>query len=173
MPDRTLLDPFDVWRALVALLERTGNRAANSAMTSKSYRQGMNRALLACVVTQEMGHSAARRLLQALDVPTRDDIAALGERLRSIDERLMQVSMILELSHPEAAAAMRRPMPSPPRTRKAPPVPQGVDKSAGEVAATGANARKKVAADKVATGRPMGRKGAAKPRRRTSRGSQS
>jgi hypothetical protein len=154
------------WLEWLAHLERTVNQAANSAMSSEGYRKGMNRALLGGVVTHELAHRAIRRLLKALDIPTRDDVAALGDRLRSIEEQLTQLHAILELAHPDAAASLHRPLPSPPRTRQ-PPAPAGAAHPVvGKPAALAVAKRKKAGAARSTTGQSAGVGGPA-PRRRS------
>ena len=119
----SLLDPFGVWGALGARAERTLKQLADRGVASDGFAFGMNKALNASLWTDRRVRALQHRLLAALELPSRSELLALGEKLQAVEDQLLALSA--QLAQLEAAQAPRRQpalMPAPPRTRKPPPV---------------------------------------------------
>jgi hypothetical protein len=115
----SLFDPFGIWSGLAAQLEKRAKELAQQGVNSEQFAQGMNKALGATLAAKKVNKDLMRRWLESLDVPTRADVEALGERLQAIDDRLVAIADALDrLAGPNAAATT---LPSPPRTKKPPP----------------------------------------------------
>jgi len=121
MADLPSKDPSVSWRELIAQWEKGFNALANQTMASEEFSRSTNQAMgLSLKMQQAMG-SAMATYLATLNLPSRADITALGERLQSIEAYLSRIALALE----EPQAARRRPSsarPKPPRT-KLPPSP--------------------------------------------------
>jgi len=119
MADQTTADPFALWRDWVANSERQWNGFLNNAMATDEFSQTMGRFMDVYLNLQKNMNEVMGRYLQTINVPTRNDILALGERLSQIEDRLSGIENTLRanaapLPAPAAAAAVARP----PRTKK-------------------------------------------------------
>jgi hypothetical protein len=115
----SLFDPFGIWSGLAAQLEKRAKELAQQGVNSEQFTQGMNKALGATLAAKKVNKDLMRRWLESLDVPTRADVEALGERLQAIDDRLVAIADALDrLAGPGTTGAS---LPSPPRTKKPPP----------------------------------------------------
>lgn len=110
-------DPAALWRDMFDKWERQFNEAGNKLMGSEAFSATMGKASAAPLQMQKMMGEFMSKYLSALNLPSRDDIAALGERLKAVEDALHRLA-------PAAGSAA----PMPPRTRrpapKAPPAGQ-------------------------------------------------
>ena len=117
---RSLLDPFGIWRFVGTQLEKALVEAGNRGVRSDEFAKLMHKALGASLVTSNLAKSLLQRAQELLNVPTRTDIQALGDRLQTIEDRLIGISSSVEMVPGKASRpAAPRPAP-PPRTRKPP-----------------------------------------------------
>ena len=126
MAELPSLDPFAFWRDLVSQVEKGVIDFAGQSMKSDGVANGMNKALSASLVTKKVTKELMQRYFEALNLPTRPDIQALGERLQKIEDRLIGISATLDRlagGKPLGHAGLTLPVPS--RTRK-PPVREPV-----------------------------------------------
>ena len=121
MAERSMLDPFGLWAELAAIVEKVGNEAGQRGMKSAEFSALMNKALAGSITARKAIHEAMRRYLEVMNLPSRDDITALGEQLRAVEDRLVDMSAVLERLDPNGGAGGRAAPPIPPRTRKPPP----------------------------------------------------
>ena len=138
MADPALIDPFALWRDFTSQLEKRANELANQATESDQFTGMMNKAMSASLVAKKTTNDLTNRYLSAMNLPSRADIDALGERLQMIEERLIGMSAVLDrLAGPKATAAAGLPTVGPSRTRKPPsevpaaPVPTPAAAAAG------------------------------------------
>lgn len=122
MADSTtqLPDPMAMWRDWVATSERQWNQFLNSAMATDEFSQAMGRFMDVYLGMQKNMNEVMGKYLQAANLPTRDDVLGLGERLTALEERLIRMeTMIAALAAANAPAAAETPEKArPPRTRK-------------------------------------------------------
>jgi hypothetical protein len=90
------LDPMALWRDAVAQWEKGINEAATQAMGTSEFTQGMHGAMGASLSVQKTVADLMGRYLTALNLPSRDEVAALGERLSGIESRLIRITTLLE-----------------------------------------------------------------------------
>lgn len=126
MGERSLLDPFGLIAELAAQIEKAGNRAGNERMRSAEFSATLNKALALSLGVRKLSGDALRRVQLALNVASHDDIVAVNEKLQAIDEKLLDITQVLERLDPQAVPAE----PVRPRTRKPPPEPAPVLASA-------------------------------------------
>ena len=121
MADPSPLDPFALWREMVSQMEKGANEFANQASKSDQFTQGMHKAMSASLVAKKMSDDVSTRYLTALNLPSRADIEALGERLLAIEDRLIGMSAAIEqLAGGKVATGAATPTAAPRRTRKPP-----------------------------------------------------
>jgi hypothetical protein len=117
--DPTPLDPFALWRQMLSQWETGTNEFVNKASESDAYSEGMHRLMGTSLAAKKMSDEFAARVLVALNLPSRADVEALGERLQSIEDRLIEVTRALEMV--TGASVSRPTLDAPRRTRKPPP----------------------------------------------------
>ena len=115
-------DPFAMWREWVSQSERQWNKFFNDVMGTDQYTETMSRFMDTYVNAQKSLGETMGRYFTTLNVATRTDLLALGERLLAIENRLKSID---ERLGPPAAGDEARATPSvavarPPRTKKPP-----------------------------------------------------
>jgi polyhydroxyalkanoic acid synthase PhaR subunit len=124
MADQANVDPLAMWRDWVANSERQWNSFLNNAMATDEFSQTMGRMMDVYLNVQKQMNEVMGRYLQLINVPTRNDVIAIGERLSQIEDRLVGIEdAIASAARGQAASAAAAPntasaAPRPPRTRK-------------------------------------------------------
>jgi polyhydroxyalkanoic acid synthase PhaR subunit len=123
MAEPTITDPIAAWREWLSTSERQWNTFLNQAMSTDEFAQSMGRMMDVYLGMQKSMGDMLGKYFQSLNLPTRTDILALGQRLSGIEERLAGLERVLAaLNAPEAGApAEERPAPAtarPPRTKR-------------------------------------------------------
>lgn len=116
-----------MWRDWVAQSERQWNGFLNKAMATDEFSQTLGRSMDFYLNMQKSMNEAMGRYLTTVNVPTRDDVLALGDRLAGIEARLASLENgIASLQAgsgkpaPAASSAATAARPRPPRTKKPP-----------------------------------------------------
>ena len=110
------VDPFAMWRDWVANSERQWNGFLNDAMATDEFSQSMARMMDVYLNIQKNMNEVMGRYLQTINVPTRNDILALGERLSQIEDRLSGIENGLRAA--SAAAAKSAPAKDAPEVKR-------------------------------------------------------
>jgi polyhydroxyalkanoic acid synthase PhaR subunit len=123
LADSTTADPFAMWRDWVSQSERQWNSFLNNAMSTDEFSQSLGKFMDVYLGMQKNMNDVMSRYLTSMNVPTRDDVLGLGDRLSGIEERLMSIEhAVAGLGTPKRApavpAATNNAVPRPPRTRK-------------------------------------------------------
>jgi len=117
MAEPTSPDPFALMRDLVSQLEKGVNDYAKPLMESDNFAKGANQAMSAAMVAKKLAQELTRRSFEALNVPSRSDIIALGDRLQAIEDRMIGMQATLDRL---AGGGARPALPAPSRTRRPP-----------------------------------------------------
>ena len=112
------LDPFALVRGLVAKIEKGINESANPLLKSGEFSRVANKVMSAATVAKKLAQDLTQRYFEALNVPSRTDIIALGDRLQALEDRMIVIQATLDQM---GAPARRAALPAPSRTRKPPP----------------------------------------------------
>lgn len=119
----TTPDPGAFFREMLGQWENVANQFGSELMKSGEFARTVQGATSASLKAQEVAKDAMSRALAAANMPSRDEITALGERIGSIEERLSRIeSLLIKLAGQDAAPNLERPRPS--RT-KTPPAKAG------------------------------------------------
>lgn len=110
-------DPFAMWRDMLTKWETGVNEAANSNMASPEFSRFMNQAMGMSVRVRHGVGEMMSRYLETMNMPSRADVAALGERLRGIEEQIARLNMVVERLATTAPGALP-PLAGPPRTKR-------------------------------------------------------
>jgi polyhydroxyalkanoic acid synthase PhaR subunit len=112
-------DPLAVWREWLTQSERQWNAFLNEVMGTEQFSQSMGRFMDVYLNMQKSMNDLMGRYFTAINVPTRTDVLALGDRLAAIEERLESIeSKVARLADGESKQPLKAEFPRPPRTRK-------------------------------------------------------
>lgn len=109
-------DPLALWRDMLSKWETGVNDLSNRSMGSPEFSQFMNQAMGMSVRMQHAMGEMMGKYLVALNMPTRADLVAIGERLQSIEDQLARISAAVERGRPGEAKTYE----GPPRTKRPP-----------------------------------------------------
>ena len=114
-------DPIQMWRDWLTKSERQMNEMFNEVMGSEGYSQTSSRMMESFIAFQKSMGQASERYLSTLNLPTRTDVLALGDRLAGIEDRLRDLEIAIRaIPGASTAQARKSTRATPPRTRKAP-----------------------------------------------------
>ena len=100
-------DPAALWREMVVQWEQGVNALATQVMGTGEFSRDMNKMMGVSLRLQKSTQELLGRYFDALNLPTKDDLKGLGERLQSIEEQLGRVAAAIErLAGPGDAAAL-------------------------------------------------------------------
>jgi polyhydroxyalkanoic acid synthase PhaR subunit len=89
-PDRAS-DPFEIWRQMYDANERAWTAALEQAMGSREFGESSGKLLETLLAAQKSVRDNMRTYLETMNVPTREDIARLGELVVGLEEKVDQV----------------------------------------------------------------------------------
>ena len=121
MPDKSN-DPAAIWRGFLGDLETGFNSFANKAMESEGFSRAMNQAGGASIAAQKALGEAMEKYLTSMNLPSRAQFVAMGERLQGIENQLVEIKALLHqmgkggATTEDASAGVGKP----PRTRRPP-----------------------------------------------------
>lgn len=111
-------DPAATFRELVTQWERNLNGFANQVMGTESFSRLMQEAQRLQLAMQQATSEAMGRRLAAMNMPTREDVIRVAEKLADVERRLAHIEASLDgvatVASGDAAKAGR------PRTRQPP-----------------------------------------------------
>ena len=85
-------DPFEVWRELYDANERAWTSALEEAMSTPEYDVASGKLLETMLAAQKSIRNNMRTYLETMNVPTREDIARLGELVIGLEEKIDQLT---------------------------------------------------------------------------------
>jgi hypothetical protein len=115
--NNTTNDPMAFFRQMVAQWEKVTNELGGKVASSSEFAQGIHGMTTASLTVQQAISEATGKALVAANMPTRDDLIAIGERLGAVEARLANIEAILSQSVSSVAPLSSGPK----RTRKPPP----------------------------------------------------
>ena len=85
-------DPFETWRQLYDANERAWSTALGEAMGSPEFADSSGKMLETMLAAQKSVRDNMRTYLETMNVPTREDIARLGELVIGLEEKIDQLA---------------------------------------------------------------------------------
>jgi hypothetical protein len=120
MTDKTN-DPVAMWQKMVGEMEKGFNSFANQAMSSPEFSQAMNRAGGVAAGAQKQVGELMEKYLVTMNLPSREQVAALAERLQSIEAQIGEMkSMLSQMAASSGISQGFDGAPKPPRTKRPP-----------------------------------------------------
>lgn len=107
------MDPMKAWREWFVQSERDWSEQLTALMKDDNVARALGQQIHAGLHKQQMLAQALAGPLAAMNVPTREDLVALGERIGRLEDAVARVEALATRLAPAAA-------PRPERTRKAP-----------------------------------------------------
>ena len=85
-------DPYEIWRQMYDANERAWTTALEQAMSSPEFGESSGKLLETMLAAQKSVRDNMRTYLETMNVPTREDIARLGELVVGLEEKIDQVA---------------------------------------------------------------------------------
>jgi polyhydroxyalkanoic acid synthase PhaR subunit len=85
-------DPFEMWRQLYDANERAWTQALDQAMNRPEFGASSGKMLETMLAAQKAVRENMRTYLETINVPTREDIARLGELVVGLEEKIDQLA---------------------------------------------------------------------------------
>ena len=122
MADNNSNDPAVVWRTMIGEMEKGFNAFANQAMTSPEFSRAMNGVGNVSAGMQKQLGELMEKYLSTMNLPSRAQMADLGDRLKAIEGQLNEITTLLRRTHGDAADLDpgHAPASRPPRTKQPP-----------------------------------------------------
>jgi hypothetical protein len=111
-------NPLDAWRQFITDSERQWNGFFKEVLGTETFSSAMNTWVEASLTVQRMVADNLERYYAAFNIPSHQDLVALGERMKTIEETLSRIEAVLEARAPGATAKRPKTRPKPARTRR-------------------------------------------------------
>ena len=100
-------NPLDTWRQFITDSERQWNGFFKDVLGTDGFSSSMNAAVEASLTLQRLVADNLERYYTTFNIPTHNDLVALGERMRAIEDTLARLESALAQSNPKVAAVVR------------------------------------------------------------------
>ena len=114
-------DPVTMWQNMIGEMEKGFNSFANQAMASPEFSKVVNQVGGVTAGAQKQLGDMMEKYLVSMNMPSRAQMANMGERLQGIESQLNEIKALLNRAHPEAVTGDGTSVPRPPRTKQPPP----------------------------------------------------
>jgi hypothetical protein len=112
-------NPLDLWRQFITDSERQWNSFFKDVLGSDTASSAMNTMMEASLTVQRMIADNLERYYTTFNIPTHNDLVALGERMRAIEDTLARIEAAFAVVAPEEMKRTRS-RPKPRRTKRPP-----------------------------------------------------
>lgn len=115
-----ITDPVALWQKMVGDMEKGFNSFATKAMETPEFSQAMNRAGGAAAGAQKQFGELMEKYLLSMNLPSREQMTGIAERLQSIEGQLGEIrSMLSQMSANSGGSPIDVAL-RPPRTKRPP-----------------------------------------------------
>jgi polyhydroxyalkanoic acid synthase PhaR subunit len=111
--DNPTPSPFELWRQIYETNERAWNAVLERTVNNPSFAESSGKILETFLSAQKTVRDNMRQYLEQINLPTREDIARLGELIVSLEEKVDQMDDRLARIESSLAAQPTPPPPSP------------------------------------------------------------
>jgi hypothetical protein len=114
-------DPIAMWQKMVGEMEKGFNSFANQAMSSPEFSQAVNRAGGVAAGAQKQLGELMEKYLVSMNLPSREQVIGLAERLQSIEGQIGEIkSMLSQMAASSGISQGSDTAMRPPRTKRPP-----------------------------------------------------
>ena len=85
------VDPFELWRQIYETNERAWNSVLERTVNNPAFAESSGKILETFLAAQKTVRDNMRSYLEQINLPTREDIARLGELIVSLEEKVDQL----------------------------------------------------------------------------------
>jgi hypothetical protein len=114
-------DPVALWQKMMGEMEKGFNSFATKAMESPEFSQAMNRASGVAAGAQKQFGDLMEKYLLSMNLPSREQMTGIAERLQSIEGQLGDIRSMLSQMSAGSGMSQAGAAPRPPRTKRPPP----------------------------------------------------
>jgi hypothetical protein len=114
-------DPVALWQKMIGEMEKGFNSLATKAMESPEFSQAMNRASGVAAGAQKQFGDLMEKYLLSMNLPSREQMTGIAERLQSIEGQLGDIRSMLSQMSAGSGMSQAGAAPRPPRTKRPPP----------------------------------------------------
>jgi hypothetical protein len=114
-------DPVALWQKMIGEMEKGFNSFATKAMESPEFSQAMNRASGVAAGAQKQFGDLMEKYLLSMNLPSREQMTGIAERLQSIEGQLGDIRSMLSQMSAGSGMSQAGAAPRPPRTKRPPP----------------------------------------------------
>lgn len=100
-------DPMKAWREWIVKNEREWSESISRVMKDETIARAMGQEVNASAHRQQMLSQAMAGPMAAMNLPTRDDIVTLGERIGRLEDAMARVEALLVQAGSGAASVSR------------------------------------------------------------------
>ena len=116
-----ITDPVALWQKMVGEMEKGFNSVATKAMETPEFSQAVNRAGGVAAGAQKQFGDLIEKYLLSMNLPSREQITGIAERLQSVECQLGEIKAMLSQMSANSGAQQVGAAPRPPRTKRPPP----------------------------------------------------
>ena len=113
-------DPVALWQKMIGEMEKGFNSFATKAMESPEFSQAMNRTGGIAAGAQKQVGEFMEKYLLSMNLPSRDQMTGIAERLQSIESQIGEIKLMLSRMQGGSGASEPGLAPRPPRTKRPP-----------------------------------------------------
>ncbi|OAF11257.1 hypothetical protein [Bradyrhizobium neotropicale] len=113
-------DPVALWQRMIGEMEKGFNSLATKAMETPEFSQAMNRAGGAAAGAQKQFGDLMEKYLLSMNLPSREQMTGIAERLQSIEGQLGEIKSMLSQMSAASGGSQIGAAPRPPRTKRPP-----------------------------------------------------
>jgi SMC interacting uncharacterized protein involved in chromosome segregation len=114
-------DPVAIWQNMIGEMEKGFNSFANQAMASPEFSKAMNQVGGVTAGAQKQLGDLMEKYLVSMNLPSRDQVTGLAERLQSIEGQIGEIkSMLSQMAASSGVSQGFDPALRPPRTKRPP-----------------------------------------------------
>ena len=113
-------DPVALWQKMVGEMEKGFNSFATKAMESPEFSQAVNRTGGIAAGAQKQFGEFMEKYLLSMNLPSRDQMTGIAERLQSIESQIGEIRLMLSRMQGGFGASEAGLAPRPPRTKRPP-----------------------------------------------------
>jgi hypothetical protein len=129
------VNPLDTWRQFITDSERQWNAFFQDVLGTDTFSGAMNTWVEASLTVQRMIADQLERYYTTFNIPTHNDLVALGERMKAIEESLARLESQLATARvssarKSAATVVRAPSRAKPKRTRKPPVAAAMSRPA-------------------------------------------
>ena len=117
MADNDTQNPLDLWRQFITDSERQWNGFFKDVLGTDTFSTSMNAWVEASLTVQRMVADQLERYYAAFNIPTHNDLIALGERMKAIEDTLARIEAAMVPADAVSRTSIR---PKPARTKRPP-----------------------------------------------------